>query len=530
MKYAIFLITGLLSLNPSAAFSQIITPQSNNLNSNPESDVKAEAVTVPGFYYEPTDELPPSWAEMEGTSDSGSIQIDYADSIQQYNLQRVWQKGATPDAMTKVGDLTSNPELLPFFNFHQLTLKRIVADEDPDSTPLKSIGLINSMSLGEFLSIKPELQERAIEDVVIINESLKNVDSILNTDLAVDSNRILDEAQQLLIQQLAQNPAFENIPLEQIVEGDWGEVVSQGEQELLKQIAIQYPELEKVLVDKLFPIVDGVIKGDWQSILQKAKQVAINRGKQILTSELLQLVPELTDIPLGALPIDDLVVSDLEGLADITLKEVPDLENRYISQLGNLSKKAGSFVSEFEPDIFTGDVFGKLDIAYAGSTETPITHILSGGTRDQIFKSEPCFELSCKHFEITDIFNPLGGEGELSGKAWVQGTSQQVPGGKGFLIPVNGGKERTGVSVWSPKSHVKLSLENIDEGGDSVRASAQVWLNLQYCVYPPFLGEHCTPHFIPIPTPWKVQEGGLMLVFSRDKPSELLKNALSEEK
>ena len=229
------------------------------------------------------------------------------------------------------------------------------------------------------------------------------------------------------------------------------------------------------------------------------------------------------------MPIDDLVISDIEGLEDTTLEEVPDLENFYISQVGSLSQDATSYLSQYEPAIFTGDLFGKLDIAYAGETEFPITHILSGGTRNQIFKPEPCFEKSCKHFEITDIFNPFGLEGELSGKAWVQGTSQDVPGGKGFLIPVNGGKERTGVSVWSPDSHVKLSLENIDEGGNGIPASAQIWLNFQFCVYPPFLGEHCTPHFIPVPTPWKVQEGGLMLVFSRDRPSELIKNARSEK-
>lgn len=202
---------------------------------------------------------------------------------------------------------------------------------------------------------------------------------------------------------------------------------------------------------------------------------------------MLLLIPELQDIPLGVLPIDDLVIGDIEGLEDTTLEEVPDLENFYISQLGNLNQYATSYLSQYEPAIFTGDLFGKLDIAYAGETEFPITHILSGGTRNQIFKPEPCFEKSCKHFEITDIFNPFGIEGELSGKAWVQGTSQDVPGGKGFLIPVNGGKERTGVSVWSPDSHVKLSLENIDEGGNGIPASAQIWLNFQFCVYPPFL-------------------------------------------
>ena len=539
MKYLFLLIAGLLSFNGSAALSQIIDQRSeitpslhggvisdstaDNLNSNTQAD----SGSIPGFYYEPTDDYAPSLSSMEGTSQSGSIQTEYLDPDGEYNFQRVWKSGATPDAITKVGDLTTNPELKPFFNFSKLTFRRILKDEDPDSTLLKSIGLINNLTLGELLEIFPELQNKVIEDFVILDESFKNIDLALDTNS--NSNRILNNAQQLLIEQLASNPAFENIPTEELTEGDWSEVIAQSEQEILQQVLAQYPELELVPVNRLFPIVEGVISGDWQSILQQAQQVAIEQGKQILTSQLLQLVPELIDIPLSALPIDDLVVSDLEGLADLTLEEIPSLENSYLSQVGNLSKQAGSYISELEPDVFTGDLFGKLDIAYAGPTETPITHILSGGTRNQIFKPEPCFELSCKHFEITDIFNPIGLEGELSGKAWVQGTSQQVPGGKGFLIPVNGGKERTGVSVWSPDSHVKLSLENIDEGGNGIPASAQVWLNFQFCVYPPFMGEHCTPHFIPVPTPWKVQEGGLILVFSRDKPSELIKNATSDK-
>ncbi len=523
MKYLFLLIAGLLSFNGSAALSQIIDSTADNFSSNTQAD----SGSIPGFYYEPTDDYAPSLSSMEGTSQSGSIQTEYLDPDGEYNFQRVWKSGATPDAITKVGDLTTNPELKPFFNFSKLTFRRILKDEDPDSTLLKSIGLINNLTLGELLEIFPELQNKVIEDFVILDESFNNIDLALDTNS--NSNRILNNAQQLLIEQLASNPAFENIPTEELTEGDWSEVIAQSEQEILQQVLAQYPELELVPVNRLFPIVEGVISGDWQSILQQAQQVAIEQGKQILTSQLLQLVPELIDIPLSALPIDDLVVSDLEGLADLTLEEIPSLENSYLSQVGNLSKQAGSYISELEPDVFTGDLFGKLDIAYAGPTETPITHILSGGTRNQIFKPEPCFELSCKHFEITDIFNPFGLEGELSGKAWVQGTSQQVPGGKGFLIPVNGGKERTGVSVWSPDSHVKLSLENIDEGGNGVPASAQVWLNFQFCVYPPFMGEHCTPHFIPVPTPWKVQEGGLILVFSRDKPSELIKNATSDK-
>ena len=85
---------------------------------------------------------------------------------------------------------------------------------------------------------------------------------------------------------------------------------------------------------------------------------------------------------------------------------------------------------------------------------------------------------------------------------------------------MNNGKERTGVPVWTTDSHVKLSLEDIDEGGEGEEATARIWLNFQVCVYPPFLGEHCTPHVFSFATPWKVRSGGVMVVFSRSSPSD----------
>ena len=536
MKLLVFFIAGLLSLNSNAASAQIITSDSITTTESPSSSNSnnaAESSTVPGFYYEPTPQTHLDLTEMAGALDSGSIQTDYVDLNQEYNLQRAWPKGATPDAMTKVGDLTQDPLLKSVLNIDGLTLRSITGD-DVELAPLKSIGLINSMSLGEFLAIFPQRQNQAIKDVVLLNESLENAGSILNPNSAIDhseqlcwcaeQNRGLERAEKLLIERIARQPIFENIPFEAIVQGDWGESIESGSLQLLTQVLAKYPELKKVPIDKSFPLVDGVISGDWQSIVVKAREVTRDQGQQILTRQLLELVPELKDIPLGALPIDNLTIGDVESLADVYLSEVPAIENRYISQLGNLSQNLVAAPID-RPPIFTGDIWGRLDIAYAGEVENPVTHVLSGGTSHQKFQPEPCFERSCPHFEITDLVNPWGLEGDLQGKAWVQGTSQQVPGGKGFLMAVNGGQERTGVSVWSPKSHVKLSLEDIDEGGNGIRASARVWLNFQFCVDPPFAGEHCTPHFIPIPTPWKVQEGGLILIFSRDSPNSVLNNA-----
>lgn len=219
MSYKILLLTGLLALIPTnSALSQII-------NDNSQSNDETSSVSIPGLYFSPTSETPPSFSDMDGTTESGSIQTNFlGDSNLTYNPQRVWKKGATPDALSKIGDFTSNPDLDPFFNFKQLTFKRILGNQNPNFTPLKSVGIINSLTLGEFLEIFPNWLNLPVSDVLIINESLKN------TNISLSGDRILSNAQRILLEQLANNPAYENIPIESIIVGDWGDLISPSEQ------------------------------------------------------------------------------------------------------------------------------------------------------------------------------------------------------------------------------------------------------------------------------------------------------------
>ena len=501
----------------------------NNLDETPaeteaSSEIPLSYGTVPGIYYDPEPGLSPSLPQMMGAENSGSIETDYKDP--NYNIERVWQSGSTPEEIIKVGDLENDPKLEGIIEIKELSLREIAkgGGANIETAPLKNIGLINSMTINEFLQMFPKYQNQAIRDIPIIAESIDNIDKVLNSSAG---ERLLTTIEKTIIEKFANEPMFENIPITALAEGDWEEFVDLAEQKTLADIIKKYPELEKVPVDKLFLMVDGTISQDWSSIIKRAKQVATERGTQILVSELLQVIPELGNTPLGALPIDKLLVEDIEELADAPLEQVPDIANRYLSELGNLSQTPESMLAiDTATLLLTGDVFGRLDIPFAGEVETPITRVLSGGTENQFFLPEPCFEKSCKHFEIVEILSGfagfIGGLNNLQGKAWVQGSSQNVPGGKGFLRWVNNGKERTGVSVWTTDSHVKLSLEDVDEGGNGEPATARIWLDFQICIYPPFLGEHCTPHFLSFATPWKVKEGGVMLVFSNSSPSDLV--------
>ncbi len=487
--------------------------------------------TVPGIYYDPSGELSPSIREMGQASEAGVISYEKKDFDERYNIQRVWKRGATPDYIIKVGDLENNPTLKRLINLDNLTLREIAANggADIDLVPLHSIGVLNSMTVEEFFEVFPQLKNQSIKNVPILLETVSNstsnvpIAAILTGNGGQIRERTLTYLELELVKNLAHNPANEGIPVEELVTGNWDLVLREEAQQHLQDVLDKYPELRGLPADKLFPIVDGAIAGDWNSVVNQAQDYATKQGTEMLTRELLEAVPTLKDAPLGALPIDQLLVGDVQGLGDVPLSYIPKIANRYLSQLGHLSQTPGTMlIANTAMILLTGDIFGRLDIAFAGDAETPITRVVTGGTLEQKFSPEPCLEESCKHFELVDVLSGNGEKGNVHGKAWIQGSSQSVPGGKGFLRWVNGGEERTGVPVWTTDAHVKLSLEDIDEGGNGEPATARVWLDFQICVYPPFLGEHCTPHFFSFPTPWKVQEGGLMVVFSRASAPDII--------
>lgn len=519
-----FLFSSILILSFSQIFPVIAQTEDENSSQN-SGKIPPSYGTVPGIYYDPDPEagLSPSLQEMSGATESGSIQSD--ENSANYNIKRAWQSGSTPDEIVKVGDLENDPQLEGVIDIKNLSLREIAESGgvDIETVPLLDIGLINSMTLNEFLQTFPQYQNSQIANFPVLNQSLNNINSISKSD----STMPLTNGEQELLERLANESMFNNISVGALSNGDWGNSLTQTEQFTLTSVIEKYPELSKVPIDKSFPTRGQEISGDWSSIVTQAEQSFLSEGENIVTNELLQLVPELGDVPVSALPIDGLSVGDIDGLADQTLDNFADIENQYLSQVGNLSQNSESMLADnYSAMLLRGDLFGRLDIPFAGEIETPIDYVLSGGTKDQIFLPEPCFEVSCKHFEVVDVFTGLAeainGIGNVQGKAWVQGSSQSVPGGKGFLRLVNGGKERTGVSVWDTSSHVKLSLEDIDEGGNGEPATARLWLDFQICVYTSF-GEHCTPHFLSFATPWKVKEKGVMIIFSRFSPSELVK-------
>lgn len=583
---------------PTPALAQIIGPLKQETLKDWQRQGKTQQAvsgTVPGLYYDPSNELSPSFSQLTPANKPGAFQIptqQQARVLQDlgYDPSRAWAVGSTPDQMLKLGDL----EQSRYIKIGQMSLRDIAARSgiSIDQVPLSQVAIVQGMTVGELYQLYPQLNQVPLKDISFLTktmtaagnseqlqqvamdvasqqalQSLNKLDprlrqvpltsilrgdwdqvlsqskvaaaklaaqqltklhpelanlpvtGILNGNWRQAGTQVLSVAQKLLLQDLGQNPALKGIPVLQLTQGNWGSAISGSQQAQLSGLIKQYPEISQLPVDKAFPMANGMISGDWQAVSNQALQ----KGLNLAGNELFKAVPQLKNMPLGALKLDRLSMKSLPGMADRRLDSIPDYKNKYASQLTGLSQMPMSKLPvNFVLSALLGDLFGRLDVAYAGATETPIPRVVTGSTKDQIFKLEPCSEKRCAHFEL-DNMDGGGPPGNLSGKAWIEGKSQTVEGGKGFLRIINGGKEPTGIPIWGTDAHVKLSLENIDEGGNGKAATARVYANFQYCYSDPFTGEHCTPHFIPIPTPWLVKEGGMMLVASTNVLPDFLR-------
>jgi hypothetical protein len=157
----------------------------------------------------------------------------------------------------------------------------------------------------------------------------------------------------------------------------------------------------------------------------------------------------------------------------------------------------------------------KIDIPFGSDREVKALYTLSGSTRNDRFKPEPCSNGRCSNFELADAVKLPGLS--IKGRQWVD-KHQMVPGGKGFLASVNGGLEPTGLVPWGFGVPFKLVAEEINENWGEVRFA----LYTRVCVRTPLADFGCTPFFIgPIPIPASggvVREGGDILIQTSNPP------------
>lgn len=484
-----------------------------------------QSTASPGLIYSPSGERAPSFSQMSGATAPG--QIDLPAHVQMdYQFSRAFPRGATPDQMTKWGDIPNNPQ---FVGFHKMTLRELSRSSGQDiaGVPLNEIDLIQGMTVEEVTQLYQGLEDKPLDQAPKILQIAAGITNDPKGTLKQSKGAALTFGQKALIAELAKKPALKGISLERLSKGDWGKILTPGEQGEVAKILTKVNG--KIPLEKLFPMTQGVIAGDWESVRKQAQAEATRQGSKVLVKELMKN-EKFRKMPLGSLTLEELDLEEtLPGLIDQPIATIPKIADKYLSDIPGMSEVPVDqlpFDLKFTPS--KDDIVARMDVAYAGPTETPITRVISGGTKNQKFKPEPCLQQRCSHFELDNV-DGGGPPSKVSGKSWVAGKDQPTPGGKGLLALVNNGKEPTGIVPWTTAAHVKISLENIKEGGNGEPASAQLWAHFQFCKKVPLLGLQCTPHFIPFPTPFKLKEKSLMLIATSGGLPAYLQNARNQQ-
>lgn len=158
--------------------------------------------------------------------------------------------------------------------------------------------------------------------------------------------------------------------------------------------------------------------------------------------------PQLAELSLAQLPLDNYQFSDIPGLSDTDLKEFNQWEQVYISEVPGLNQVSfANFPNSLSID---GIEVAQIDLTFS-EAEYQAEQSISGSYQEGFEKS--CTG-GCSHIE-------LGGNPLMLGKQWVSGNSQKVRGGYGILGSLFGGVEPTGRNPFGDV--FKVVIGDIDE-------------------------------------------------------------------
>lgn len=266
----------------------------------------------------------------------------------------------------------------------------------------------------------------------------------------------------------------------------------------IASLAEAIPGLERLPIQKVKPIydlvrhfADGKIQGTIESLLNAN--------------------PILGDISLGKLNLSQYSLDSIPGLVFTPFKELKSWQASFINQIPGLNLVPfGLF--PFSPGQGIGQV-AIADVVWGeserGDPKVGANYYVSGSAQDGKTVPVACEAgKPCSYLELAGIAGSLD---PFHGKRWAW-KGQQVEGGKGILKVVNGGKEPAGALVYGDIFKVAMTKASESEG----RAEFGLYFNV--CIKGLFYDLGCTPYFIG-PIPWlPVQEKGLVIVVSTDKP------------
>jgi murein DD-endopeptidase MepM/ murein hydrolase activator NlpD len=503
------------------------------------SPISAQTTSQDRDYQIATDQ---SFNQIEG-GDAGYVSAQGSELYTGlgYNPYRLVPQDAPLSRSLKLGDLQTlqNPRGGSVLQIDRLSLRQTLqmAGQSPDQQTVGDSPYLSGLTLAEVArmnngripdSVAREILSQARQGSPSVGGGSGNVvGSIAKTGLTVGG--------QALLNKFAKDPALRDLPLAELANGNFAGTIDIGIQRGAKELVNMLPQEYQNI--PIAGIASSLASGDFRGAANQAVEWGLDKGISLASDQLLKEFPGLANTPLGAIA-GKIPLSQLGQLIDRPLSTLPRIASQYVGYIPGLGNIPLSKIGvDIGLTILSGDIAAKLDVARAGPLETPVPRTFSGSTKNQVFKAEPCAAqpqkgkgskkgqtTNCSHFELGYLTTGIN-KGKYKGLAIVQGKDQPVKGGKGLLAKVNGGWEPTGWKPWTMDSPIKLSLESMKEGSGPKISSANIQANLQIC-FEIHGKKTCTPHFLPIKTPWKGKEKGLILLASSGKPPKLLQDAV----
>ncbi|HBW32497.1 hypothetical protein H6G49_25780 [Nostoc sp. PCC 7120 = FACHB-418] len=341
---------------------------------------------------------------------------------------------------------------------------------------------LNPVQEPGYINITPDIASKLGYNLSRSWSAGQNIDSVI---MLGDVDEAFAQSQ-FTLQIIASRSVNQN---NQLTLEDFGLMKWQTIGSLVKAI----PSLRNINVRRMKPI---------QDLLQKA---GIYTGGTL--SQALNYNSKVSKLSLGQLDLSKYALTSIPKLTETRISKFQNWQQSFINQVPLLNQVP---FDKMPQPINSGlDVVGIASVVLGkserGDSRARENYFVSGKvTRSDKTVVVACgVGQECPYLELGDV---AGQQGNLYGKRWASGSSQQVDGGFGILQRVNGGKEPTGRLVYG--SGFKVVLTGVNES----TGTANFGLFFRICMNFFLGGKSCTPYFIG-PVPWvPVQENDLVIL------------------
>lgn len=469
-----------------------------------------------------------SFDNMGTVQDSNTGILDDTGLMQQlgYNPSRSYSEGDSISSIIKVGDLD-------VLTRNKSTVRDFLGGVDPKNISLGEFPAVNGASINDLVSTVPGFGQLAVQSVPFIQGIISGSPSQITSGGLAIAQTLSPEVNGFL----KANPWAANLPIEQLMQGNWNGVLAKGVEIGLPKLVEAVPSLAQVPIGDLFgsamsgdykglittgvntaiskfggnipglanipvgDILGGVMGGDYRGLLQ----IGINMG----VAEFAKQFPAIANAPIGALAnINNFSLASIPNLASIALA-TPWIKNQIIKNVPGLANvPLDSLLSIFKA------ATAVVDVPDQGASIAP--RAMTGGGSS--FMSVPCAGPACSNFEVNQAKALIPAD-RLNGLQMVVGSRKQdkgqsTKGGIGILGKMFGGKEPVHIRPWGDDANIAMAVLNVDDA----KGSAQLGFFLRVCVKPPFMPRTCTPYAIG-PIPFKsVHEGDVVVIQSTSPP------------